>query len=150
MILLPVSQKRMATFFFLGFSSFMTAPAPSTCGGGAGGGCSDDVLSATLLTVGFDDWRARPLMSVEGKGGMLVVSLRGVEVLLWVKELGGLLRGRVEDRLVSLESEVVPCALRPERMRSVMDGESGEVFFIDIRGNTSGKCFWVKESVVED
>ena len=72
---LAVSQNRIAIFFFAGFSSlFMTVPSPSTCGGGAGGGISDVVLSTVLFAVGFEDWRARPLTSVEGKGGMLVVS----------------------------------------------------------------------------
>jgi len=54
----------------------MIGPCPSACGGGAGGGWSDDVLSATLFAVGLEDWRATPWISVEGKGGRLVVSLR--------------------------------------------------------------------------
>lgn len=53
----------------------MTAPSPSSSGGGAGGGLSEDVLSATLLTVGFDvPWREMPFASVEGKGGRLAGS----------------------------------------------------------------------------
>jgi hypothetical protein len=91
-----------------------------------------------LLTVGFEDWRARPLTSVEGKGGMFG-SFRGTEVLLAVVVVW--FRGRVGDRLVSLESEVVPCALKVERMRSVNDGESGEVFFIDVETKHEWEVF---------
>jgi hypothetical protein len=141
---LAVSQKRVATFF-LGFSSSMIVPSPSTCGGGAGGGLSVDVLSATLFAVGFEDWRARPWRSVEGKGGMLVGSLRagtGVLLVCWESVCGGFVRGRVGDRLESLESGEGPCALvlAQERMRSRYDSESGEVFFIDVESRTAENC----------
>lgn len=45
------------------------------------------------------------------------------------------LRGRMVFRPVVLESEAVPYALvrAQERMRLTMDGESGEVSFIDIK-----------------
>ena len=135
---LAVSQKRVATFF-LGLSSSMTAPCPSTCGGGAGGGLSVDVLSAMLFAVGFEDWRARPLASVEGKGGMFVVSLRAGVVLVCCESVrDGFVRGRVGGRLESLESGEGPCALvlAQERIRSRYDGESGEVFFIDVESGT--------------
>lgn len=79
---LPVIQKRVAIFFFLGSPSSMTDPSASTCGGGAGGGLCADVLSATLFDVDFEGWRARLLMSVEGKGGMLLVSLWAMVDLL--------------------------------------------------------------------
>ena len=120
-----VSQKRVATFF-LGFSSSMTAPSPSTCGGGAGGGLSVDVLSATLFAVGFEDWRARPLRSVEGKGGMLVGSWRaGVDVVpvCCGSVRDEFVRGRVGGRLELWESGEGPCALvlAQERMRSRCD-----------------------------
>src|SRR5882724_86194 len=107
MMAFPVSQKRIATLCFFGTPSSMTDPSPSTCGGGAGGGLSDDVLSATLFAVGFEDWRAMPCASVEGKGGTLVVSFRRA----FTFEAGGLLRGRVGVRLESLESGEGPCAL---------------------------------------
>jgi hypothetical protein len=115
-----VSQKRVATFF-LGCSSSMTALSPSTCGGGAGGGLSVDVSSATLFAVGFEDWRARPLRSVEGKGGMLVGSLRAV--CCGVSVRSGFVRGRVGGRLELWESGEGPCALvlAQERMRSRYD-----------------------------
>lgn len=136
----PVNQNRTATFFFsLGFSSLTTAPSPSTCGGGAGGGLSVDVLSATLFAVGFDEWRARPCTSEEGKGGMLAVSFGRLGFLVCcVFEDEVLLKGRVVDRLESLESGEGPCALvlAQERMRSKNDSESEEVFFIDVVSDT--------------
>src|SRR4051794_30221379 len=99
------------TFFFLGVSpSFTTAPAPSTCGGGAGGGGLSDVLPAALFALGFDDWRARPCASEEGKGGMVVVSWGRLGVLpgcVWAE--GVLLTGSVDER--SWESGELPCAL---------------------------------------
>ena len=61
-------------FFFLGFAVSMTVLSPSASGGGAGGGLLVDVISATLFPVVFEDWLARPLMSVEGNGGTLVVA----------------------------------------------------------------------------
>jgi hypothetical protein len=137
---LAVSQKRWATFF-LGVASSMIAPSPSTCGGGAGGGLSFDVLSATLLAVVFEvleDWRGVPLRSVEGKGGIVLESWRVRLFICWLSVFGGLVKGRVGARLVSLESGEGPCALvlAQERMRSVTDGESGEVFFIDMESGT--------------
>lgn len=130
----------MATFFFsLGSLSFTTAPSPSACGGGAGGGLSVDVLSATLFAVGFDDWRTRPGTSEEGKGGILVGSFGRLGFLVcWVLEDEVLLKGRVVDRLESLESGEGPCALvrAQERMRSKIDSESEEVFFIDVVSDT--------------
>ena len=140
---LAVSQKRRATFFGLAFSSLTTSPSPSTCGGGAGGGMSVDVLSATLLAVGFEGSRARPLRSDEGNGGMFVESFRRGGIAF-----GGIswfLRGRVGVRLVSLESGEGPCALvlAQERMRSAIDSELGEVFFIDVESDTQmGLVSW--------
>lgn len=54
--------------------------------------------------------------------------------------LGGLLRGRTGDLFDSAESGEGPCALvrAQERMRSGYEGESGEVFFIDIEKKGSG------------
>jgi hypothetical protein len=57
----------------------------------------------------------------------------------------GLLKGRVVDRLVSLESGEGPCALvlAQERMRSIYESELGEVFFIDVELDTQrgGRVF---------
>jgi hypothetical protein len=47
----------------------MTTPCPSSCGVGAGGGLSVDVLSATAFAVGSDDWGLRPMLAVDGTGG---------------------------------------------------------------------------------
>ena len=47
----------------------MTSPCPSSCGGGAGGGLSADVLSTTEFAVGFDDWGLRLSLAVEENGG---------------------------------------------------------------------------------
>jgi hypothetical protein len=85
-------------------------------------------------------------MSVEGKGGTLVVSFRGIEFLVcWDPSVEGLLKGRVVDRLVSLESGEGPCALvlAQERMRSINESELGEVFFIDVELDTQrgGRVF---------
>jgi len=112
----------------------MTAPSPSACGGGAGGGLSDDVLSATLFAVGLEDWRAMPCASVEGKGG--TVSFRRAFTFEAVVEL---LRGRVGVRLELLESGEGPCALdlAQERMRSIYESESDESFFIDVETRES-------------
>src|SRR5271167_3669434 len=98
--------------FFCWYSDFMTGPCPSTCGGGAGGGTSVDVMSTALLAVGFDCWRARPLTSVEGKGGTFVVSVLPVKTLPSCVEVPAeLLKGRTKDRLESAVSEGGPCAL---------------------------------------
>lgn len=112
----------------------MTAPSPSACGGGAGGGLSDDVLSATLFAVGLEDWCAMPCASVEGKGG--TVSFRRAFTFEAVVEL---LRGRVGVRLELLESGEGPCALdlAQERMRSIYESESDESFFIDVETRES-------------
>lgn len=139
----PVSQKRIATLCFLGAPSSMTAPSPSACGGGAGGGLSDDVLSATLLEFDLEDWRAMPFASVEGKGGTAVVSFRRP-----FEAVVELLRGRVGDRLESLENGEMPCAL--DRMRSIYEGEL-ESCFIDVETRESfvswkridGGCRWM-------
>jgi hypothetical protein len=77
----------------------------------------------------------RPLRSVEGKEGMFVVSLCGGEVLLLgCVFVGGLLKGRVDGRLESLENGEGPCALvrAQERIRSIYESKSGEAFFIDV------------------
>jgi hypothetical protein len=60
----------------------MTGPCSSSCGGGAGGGPSADVLSTTLFPVGLDDWLARWSAPVDGTGGTCAAAL-----LLWVKEI---------------------------------------------------------------
>jgi hypothetical protein len=84
-------------------------------------------------------------MSVEGKGGTLVVSFRGIEVLVCWELVERLLKGRVVDRLVSVESGEGPCALvlAQERMRSINESELGEVFFIDVELDTQrgGRVF---------
>jgi hypothetical protein len=138
-MLFPVSQKRIATLCFLGASSSMTGPCPSACGGGAGGGLSVDVLSATLFAVGLEDWRAMPCRSVEGKGGTFVVPLRRAFAFEAVIEL---LKGRVGVRLESLESGEGPCALvlAQERMRSGIYDFESEAFFIDVETRKSWSC----------
>ena len=112
----------------------MTVPSPSTCGGGAGGGLSVEVLSATLLAVGFDAWRARPLASVEGKGGTSLefVGVASAAFTLVFVEVE--FKARDGVLLVSAESGEGPCALvlAQERMRSRVESELGEVFFIDV------------------
>ena len=113
----------------------MTGPSPSACGGGAGGGLSDDVLLATLFEFDLEDWRAMPFASVEGKGGTAVVSFRStLGAAAVVVVVGELLKGRVGVRLVSLENGEMPCAL--DRMRSIYEGEL-ESCFIDVETRES-------------
>ena len=129
---LVTSQNLIATFFFLGLSSLpMTAPGSSTCGGGAGGGALEDILSATLLDVVLDC--PRTFVEVKGSRG----SSLEAELLVGVLFRGSTM-GRVEGRFESLESGEGPCALvrAQERMRSRDVLESGEVFFIDVVFNT--------------
>lgn len=108
----------------------MTAPSPSTCGGGAGGGLSEDILSATLFDVGFEDFSVPPLSLVRGTSP--------VSFFFCVDEV--LLMGRAEDRLDSAESGEGPCALvrAHERTRSRYEGESIEASFIDVNGEQLG------------
>lgn len=64
-------------------------------------------------------------------------------------EEGGLLKGRVVDRLESLESGEGPCALvlAQERMRSSNDSES--VFFIGVGRDTQGRGVLVRPEYSE-
>lgn len=143
----------MATFL-LGFSSSvvpMIFPFPSACGGGAGGGCSFDVLSATLFDVGCERWGKRPLWFASFVG-ILVVSFRDemAELLFCFSESAvvvvvvvvvGLLTGRCESLLEPAECEGLPCALdlSQKLTRSKNECESDEVSFIDVESKESGR-----------
>jgi hypothetical protein len=71
----------------------------------------------------------------------------GVDLICCGFDRGGLVRGRVGDRLESLESEEGPCALdlAQKRMRSRYDSESDEAFFIDVETDTQKRVDWCLE-----
>lgn len=92
----------------------MTDPCPSSCGGGAGGGLSTDVLSATLFAVDFEDSVVSSLLAVVGKGvaGTVPLLLLSEAILFCrVEERIELLKGRVVGRLEPAVSGEGPCAL---------------------------------------
>jgi hypothetical protein len=103
----------------------MIDPVPSVCGAGAGGGELEDILSATLLDVGFE------VLSVL-KSTIFGLLLR--EALLCVEiSVGEVVNGRMGSDVLFVDSGEVPCVFdrAQERIRSREEGESDEVFVID-------------------